>query len=146
MTNFTKVFYYYSVGKAGRACDGDDTTSPLPPSRAPPPPPQRAPRPCHRPVGSRNHHVADTQPRCVAHFILILFLFYYCYFIQIHNLGVYLIRPTYRRYDGTITFIQRGVNVCQYVPLSGCPSVRMLVRETHQKNLCIFSLYLCKII
>ena len=35
--------------------------------------------------------------------------------------GILFIRPTYRRYDGTITFIQRGVNVCLYVPLSGCP-------------------------
>ena len=33
------------------------------------------------------------------------------------------IRPTYRRYDGTITFILRGVNVF--------PSVRMHLRETH---------------
>ena len=55
-----------------------------------------------------------------------------------------IIRPTYRRYDGTITFIQRGVNVCPSVRLFVCPSVRMLVRETHQKDFCIFSLYLCK--
>ena len=36
------------------------------------------------------------------------------------------------------------LSVCPYVPLSGCLSVRMLVRETHQKDLCIFSLYFCK--
>ena len=33
---------------------------------------------------------------------------------------LHIIRPTYRRYDGTITFIQRGVNVCTSVRLSAC--------------------------
>ena len=53
-------------------------------------------------------------------------------------------RPTYRRYDGTIMFVQSGVDVC--------PDVReslftlSCVTETHQLFLNIFSLlmYLCK--